>query len=52
MGSHGRRWLSRLLLGSVAQEVLRNAPCPALVIQPDPRALAAKTTGAAAAQKT
>lgn len=32
MGSHGRKGLSRLLLGSVAQDVLRRAPCPVLVI--------------------
>jgi nucleotide-binding universal stress UspA family protein len=49
MGSHGRRWLSRLLLGSVVQDVLRSAPCPVLVIHPDPRALVTTTSDAAAA---
>ena len=28
MGTHGRTGLSRLLLGSVAEAVLRKAPCP------------------------
>src|SRR4051812_39912739 len=28
MGTHGRRGLSHLLLGSVAEHVLRSAPCP------------------------
>jgi len=30
MGAHGRRGLRRLLLGSVAEEVVRTAPCPVL----------------------
>jgi len=30
MGTHGRRGLSHLLLGSVAEQVLRSAPCPVL----------------------
>ncbi|MFO0918783.1 MAG: universal stress protein [Planctomycetaceae bacterium] len=34
MGSHGRCGLSRLLLGSVAEYVLRNASCPVLTIKP------------------
>ncbi len=32
MGSRGRTGLRRLLLGSVAEEVLRHATCPVLVI--------------------
>lgn len=32
MGTHGRRGLRRLLLGSVAEEVARLAPCPVLVV--------------------
>jgi universal stress protein A len=51
MGSHGRRWLSRLLLGSAVQDVLRSAPCPVLVIHPDPHALVAKPSDAAVAQE-
>lgn len=30
MGTHGRTALARLLMGSVAEEVLRKAPCPVL----------------------
>lgn len=30
LGSHGRRGLKRLILGSVAEEILRRAPCPAI----------------------
>ena len=33
MGTHGRRGLSRLLMGSVAEEVVRKAPCPVLTVK-------------------
>lgn len=33
MGTHGRRGLGRLLLGSVAEGVLRRAPCPVLTVK-------------------
>lgn len=33
IGTHGRRGLSRLLLGSVAEDVLRRAPCPVLAVR-------------------
>jgi nucleotide-binding universal stress UspA family protein len=33
MGSHGRTGLSRLLLGSVAEGVMRRAKCPVLVVK-------------------
>lgn len=33
IGSHGRRGLTRAALGSVAEEVMRNAPCPVLVVR-------------------
>jgi nucleotide-binding universal stress UspA family protein len=36
MGTHGRTALSRLLLGSVAESVLRKAPCPVLTTKPAP----------------
>ena len=32
-GTHGRRGLQRLLIGSVAEEVLRTAPCPVLTVR-------------------
>jgi nucleotide-binding universal stress UspA family protein len=32
MGTHGRRGVERLLLGSVAARVLRHAPCPVLTV--------------------
>jgi nucleotide-binding universal stress UspA family protein len=32
MGTHGRRGFRRLVLGSVAERVLRSAPCPVLLI--------------------
>jgi nucleotide-binding universal stress UspA family protein len=34
LGTHSRHGLGRLLLGSVAQEVLRRAPCGVFVIRP------------------
>lgn len=33
MGAHGRRGWRRLLLGSVAEEVVRTAPCPVLTLR-------------------
>ncbi|MBS2008114.1 MAG: universal stress protein [Cyanobacteria bacterium SZAS TMP-1] len=33
MGSEGRRGVSRLLLGSVAEGVLRNAPCSVQIVR-------------------
>jgi nucleotide-binding universal stress UspA family protein len=32
IGSHGRRGIQRFLLGSVAEAVVRHAPCPVLVV--------------------
>lgn len=34
MGTHGRRGVSRALLGSVTESVVRQAPCPVLTIRP------------------
>lgn len=34
VGTHGRRGLARLFLGSVAEGVVRLAPCPVLVVRP------------------
>lgn len=36
LGTHGRHGVARWLLGSVAEGVLRHAPCPVLVIPPAP----------------
>ena len=37
MGSHGRTGLSHVVLGSVAERVVRHAPCPVLVARrPEP----------------
>ncbi len=33
MGTHGRSGLTRLIMGSVTEEVLRVAPCPVLTIR-------------------
>lgn len=33
MGTHGRRGLDRLLVGSVAEKVLRRAPCAILTVK-------------------
>ena len=33
MGTHGRTGLSRLLMGSVAEAVVRKAPCPVLTLK-------------------
>jgi nucleotide-binding universal stress UspA family protein len=32
MGTHGRRGIARMLLGSVAEKVVRTAPCPVLTV--------------------
>ncbi len=32
MGTHGRRGLRRMILGSVAETVVRSAPCPVLTV--------------------
>ena len=38
MGTHGRRGFKRLLLGSVTETVLREAPCPVLTVPPSAHA--------------
>lgn len=34
LGTHGRRGLQRALFGSVAEKVVRTAPCPVLTVRP------------------
>ena len=34
VGSHGRGTVGRFLIGSVSDHVVRNAPCPVLVVRP------------------
>jgi len=43
VGTHGRRGLDRLLLGSVAEALVRGARCPVLVARPTDYAGATKT---------
>lgn len=33
VGTHGRRGVTRVLLGSTAENVLRHAPCPVLIVK-------------------
>jgi len=33
MGTHGRRGISHMLIGSVAEKVVRKAPCPVLTVR-------------------
>lgn len=33
MGTHGRRGLSRVVMGSVAEDVIRHAACPVLTVR-------------------
>lgn len=33
IGSHGRRGITRALVGSVAEAVMRHAPCPVVVVR-------------------
>ena len=38
MATHGRTGLSHMLIGSVAERVVRTAPCPVLTLRPDVKA--------------
>lgn len=49
MATHGRRGLGHVILGSVTERVLRDAPCPVLVVRPP--APPAKTKAKAAKAK-
>jgi nucleotide-binding universal stress UspA family protein len=51
LGTHGRTGLTRMLMGSVAEELVRRAKCPVLTVKNPPReevAVAPKETAAAA----
>ncbi len=50
MGTHGRRGVSHALMGSVAERVIRKAPCPVLTVRemtPDAREAAPVVSAAA-----
>lgn len=49
MGSHGRTGLSRMLVGSVAEGVLRHAPVPVMIVPPERKRAVAQGELAAAA---
>jgi nucleotide-binding universal stress UspA family protein len=42
MGTHGRTGLGRLLMGSVAEQVVRHARCPVLTVKAPSRKAASK----------
>lgn len=46
MGTHGRTGLARMVLGSVAEAVVRTAPCPVLTVHATEPAVIATDTGA------
>lgn len=51
VATHGRKGIGHLVLGSVAEQVIRHAPCPVLVVKPaiperKKRSAARKTTAA------
>jgi len=33
VGTHGRKGLTRMLMGSTAESLLRRSPCPVLVVK-------------------
>lgn len=39
MGTHGRQGFNRLLMGSVAERIVRHAPCPVLTLQEKSRSI-------------
>lgn len=44
-GTHGRTGLGRLIMGSVAEEILRQAPCPVLTVGPNVVGASVRTLG-------
>jgi nucleotide-binding universal stress UspA family protein len=52
MGTHGRRGFGRMLMGSVAEQVVREASCPVLTVKtPQPQMPSSDEAIAAAASK-
>ena len=49
ISTHGRAGLDRLLMGSVAERVVRTAPCPVLTVRPDGPGLFAHVAAKSAA---
>ena len=47
MGTHGRGGIAHVLMGSVAEQVVRAAPCPVLLVRA-PKPVAAVVPGAEA----
>jgi len=47
MGTHGRAGAARMLMGSVAERVVRTAPCPVLTVRQAERAFMPCSTGTA-----
>jgi universal stress protein A len=39
MGTHGRSGFEHILLGSVAEKIIRRSPCPVLTVRPKAKAL-------------
>lgn len=35
IGTHGRSGLMHILMGSVAERIVRKAPCPVLTVKPE-----------------
>jgi universal stress protein A len=50
VGTHGRRALSHMMLGSVAERVVRTAPCPVLTVHSLQHEFVATDVGATTAQ--
>jgi nucleotide-binding universal stress UspA family protein len=53
MATHGRKGLGHIVLGSVTERVLRDAPCPVLVVKPPQtrRRMKARRRGARTAER-
>jgi nucleotide-binding universal stress UspA family protein len=50
LATHGRTGLAHFWLGSIAEKVIRTAPCPVLAIRPSPEDLKAAREAAPAAE--